>query len=268
MGNHKYTPTPAGTKECRRCHEVKPLSEFNKDKNAPGGKDRWCKDCKRAYYGFTKREKPPFPLEAPPGYRVCWTCGQTYPETREFFVWSNKQGVGRRCRPCANRVNKETRDPEKARLYEQRRDKERNKQRAAEYRAKYPEKVRESMRRSQQKHPETFRLGTQRRRARKRQLPDTFTREDWAQCLEWWNGCCAYCGTQQGFWTKITADHFIPLSADCSPGTVRENMIPACLSCNSSKHTRDATEWTVKKFGQRQAKRILERIQSYFDSLS
>lgn len=52
---------------------------------------------------------------------------------------------------------------------------------------------------------------------------------------------CAYCGTSE----RITLDHFIPL--DKGGTHTPSNVIPACLSCNSSKRNHEAYEWYSKK---------------------
>lgn len=54
--------------------------------------------------------------------------------------------------------------------------------------------------------------------------------------LEQFDNRCAYCDRQYN-----CIDHFVPLSnggRDCI-----ENLIPACLSCNSSKGARNAESW-------------------------
>lgn len=266
----KYTPTPDGTKECHRCHDIKPLTDFNNDKNAPGGKDRWCRDCKRAYYGYTPNRGPYLYKPASDGYRHCSQCGALHPATKEFFRWSAQSGIGYKCRECSR---KQARDyhalyPEKAKAREARRDREKRREYYRRFRAANRERLNEHMRAYQQTHLEVYRLGAQRRKARKRSLPDCFTLDQWQHCLDWWNGCCAYCGAQQGFWNKMTADHVLALTASDCPGTVVENMIPACLSCNSSKHARDVVEWTTLKFGKRKSTAILARIASYFEWLN
>ena len=51
------------------------------------------------------------------------------------------------------------------------------------------------------------------------------------------DNCCAYCGSTG----KLSIDHFIPLAQggfDCIG-----NMIPACISCNSSKQDSDPLIW-------------------------
>jgi hypothetical protein len=39
----------AGRKQCGKCKELKPLSDFYKNKSTKDGLARWCKECKRQY---------------------------------------------------------------------------------------------------------------------------------------------------------------------------------------------------------------------------
>jgi 5-methylcytosine-specific restriction endonuclease McrA len=98
-------------------------------------------------------------------------------------------------------------------------------------------------------------------------LPNTFTKQDWQRCLEWWNYSCAFCGKQRDFWNTIEVEHFIAISSPECPGTVVGNMLPACKSCNSSKSDRDAEIWLIGKFGKKRATEIVRRINEYFETL-
>lgn len=51
------------------------------------------------------------------------------------------------------------------------------------------------------------------------------------------NNSCAYCLASE----KLSEDHFIPLSKG-GPHRI-ENIIPACVVCNSSKHSRNPKTW-------------------------
>lgn len=129
-----------------------------------------------------------------------------------------------------------------------------------------------SHRRWQKKNPVKQVVYLQRRRARKRKLPDTFTAEQWFQCLEYFNYCCAVCGSPlRGLFGDIKphADHWIPISyeGNDNPGTVAGNMICLCNSCNSSKSAKMPYDWLKEQFGIRKADEILVRVNAYFESV-
>lgn len=83
-------------------------------------------------------------------------------------------------------------------------------------------------------HPRTYgerdALYCERRYARKRNLPDTLTIEEWRAIKAAYENRCAYCGKQ----TKLAQDHVLPLSK--GGGTVAQNIVPSCKSCNSRKN--------------------------------
>lgn len=116
--------------------------------------------------------------------------------------------------------------------------------------------------------PDRAKANDLRREARKLMLPASYTADDWNRSLSFFGYTCAYCGRQRGLWNPMTADHFIPLSSPECPGTVPSNMIPACRSCNSSKNDANPIGWVITKFGARKAKKILNRIRAYIDSLT
>lgn len=53
---------------------------------------------------------------------------------------------------------------------------------------------------------------------------------------EEFQGACAYCGHGATSW-----DHIIPVSE--GGGSTKENIVPACSSCNSSKKNQDLIRW-------------------------
>ena len=54
---------------------------------------------------------------------------------------------------------------------------------------------------------------------------------------------CVYCGLVR----PLTLDHVTALTAN---GThERQNLVPACKSCNSSKNNRDVVDWVFRSFG-------------------
>ena len=107
---------------------------------------------------------------------------------------------------------------------------EEEKARSAAWRKANPEKARASSAASRAAHPETHRIDQARRRARKKGLPATLTVEEWDAIKAAYQHRCAYCGKKH---QRLTQDHVIPLSR--GGGTVMDNIVPACQSCNSKK---------------------------------
>jgi hypothetical protein len=86
-----------------------------------------------------------------------------------------------------------------------------------------------------EKRLERIRAARQRRVARKNELPATLTRLEWQAIKDGFDHRCVYCNRQM---LKLTQDHIIPL-IDGGPYTA-DNIVPACLSCNSRKNKRAA----------------------------
>lgn len=143
------------------------------------------------------------------------------------------------------------------------------------YRAKNPEVVAATKKRYRAKHSARLQawraVNWARRSARKRDLPDAFSQDDWQRALDYFNGCCAICGRQLTnlFGTHTAAaDHWIPLNAADCPGTVPTNMIPLCHGeggCNNRKKDRHPVEFLESTLGKRRASNILKRVNDYFD---
>lgn len=113
-------------------------------------------------------------------------------------------------------------------------------------------------------------IGVQRRLARKRELPDTLTKEQWLACLEYFNNQCAVCGKPFDEQCKPYMDHWIPLKSPDCLGTVVKNIVCLCGGkggCNESKHSHDAKKWLSDFYPSEQAQAILQRIEEYFASL-
>ena len=81
-------------------------------------------------------------------------------------------------------------------------------------------------------HPAIHRVNNARRRAWRRGLPATLTSDQWQAIQRVYHHRCAYCGSKP---KMLTQEHVIPLSK--GGGTTPENIVPACQSCNSRKHT-------------------------------
>jgi len=63
---------------------------------------------------------------------------------------------------------------------------------------------------------------------------NTLTAEEWIEILKEYKFKCAYCGREFNLFDRPTRDHVIPLSK--GGDNTKENIVPACKSCNSKKH--------------------------------
>lgn len=119
------------------------------------------------------------------------------------------------------------------------------------------EREREYHREWRQKNPEQARLHVENRKRRLSQLQNDFTFDQWMECLDYFEHSCAYCGVESD---KLQQDHFVPVCKD--GGTTLTNIVPACVSCNSSKHAHDFQEW-YRRYEFASPERE-ERIYAYF----
>lgn len=74
-------------------------------------------------------------------------------------------------------------------------------------------------------------------RAYKDNLQGDLTGDDWLNVLSVFNNSCAYCGAT----INLTRDHVVPVSMGGL--NTKHNIVPACKSCNSSKHNNEIVEW-------------------------
>ena len=80
------------------------------------------------------------------------------------------------------------------------------------------------------------------RRARRVAAADNdLTVEQWHGLLEAWRGC-AYCGAEG---PALQRDCILPISR--GGRYTLENVVPACASCNASKHNDEVTGWLRRK---------------------
>ncbi|MCZ2077912.1 MAG: HNH endonuclease [Bryobacterales bacterium] len=281
-------------KRCTQCNEVKPISEFSQQKlrNGTYVAKPSCKTCAARKAREKRAVNPKHANEIARQYyqkhrdELVEKARQYRQNNPEKVKDANKRSrtkhidkarqrrrdsyIQNRDKEIAQNRHWRHNNPQKYRIQRKRwRDKNADKLRELRRikRLAKPEMVKEWKRRDYHKNKATYYAANHRRRARKLSLPDTFTVDDWHIALDYWRNLCAYCGSQQGLWNPMSADHFIPLSSPDCPGTVPENMIPACQSCNASKHNYDSREWAIKKFGKRKAAQILKRINAYFDWL-
>ena len=244
------------TKTCTKCGEIlsATLEFFYKHERGLYGLRSWCKKCHNKITSDTSKQ---WQKDHPERIR----------EIQHKHYHANKGRINKRRREKINR--------EKARI-NTRHWYWTNREKRIRYNHQYREANRghiaEYHRQWREDNSGKVRAIQLRRRARKRGLLDTFTGEQWLQCLDYHNYCCPACGVQLRDLfgnVKPHADHWIPMSydGDDNPGTVATNMICLCNKCNMSKHDIMPDVWLKQKFGTRKAAQILARIEAYFATL-
>ena len=85
----------------------------------------------------------------------------------------------------------------------------------------------------------------------------SYSVQDWKDVLEYFNNECAYCGDKDG---KLQREHVIPVSKN--GGYVRTNIIPACVTCNTTKSAQLLEEWypNYKSFSELRYEKIKKWI--------
>ena len=74
------------------------------------------------------------------------------------------------------------------------------------------------------------------RRVRFKRILNTLTSQEWIDILKEYKFRCAYCGKEFNLFDKPERDHVIPISK--GGNNIKENIVPACRSCNSKKHNK------------------------------
>jgi hypothetical protein len=154
--------------------------------------------------------------------RICTKCGETYPETKEFYCWVKDSrsvaGYGRRsrwltwCKDCDRRRSRKRRQRE-----ESRRD------------------------------PFTNRWLRIQRSSRKRGIEWGFDNPE--DLREFWDTPCHYCGGEVE--QRLGLDRI-----ENDKGYIPDNVVQCCTTCNLMKRSHSVDEWVVHM------RRVLEHLES------
>lgn len=229
------------------------------------------------------------------GAKRCSVCKNTYPLTEEYFGRSKriKDGFRGQCKKCRRekeylpnkekilKKNKKRYEENKERILAQQNEYyNKNKEYYQEYNSKYYKKNKDTIKKQASKYyhdnkeslVKRMRINSaiwwstpkgkakrkeykQVRRAREHSAPSSLTAKEWNATLKHFNYSCAYCLEET---SELQIEHIIPVSQ--GGGFTKQNIIPACPSCNMSKNTRHMENWYRKQdfFSQTQLEKIWE----------
>ena len=212
-------------KHCYCCKRDLPLDSFNKNKSKKDGLATECKEC-----GKVKSKK----------YRDNNT--EKLKEQKKEYYQENKNRIIENVQEWQSN-NQDLVKQYKKKNYEENKDKYHEN---ANLRYHTEEgKLKHQVRMKRYSQTEKGRLTNVTKRARRKnkssQLPSSLTVEDWISCQNHFEHKCCYCGKE----LKLEQDHFVALSNGGE--YTKNNIVPACKSCNSSKNNDDFFEWYKTK---------------------
>lgn len=210
-------------KTCTKCNVEKSLNaeNFNKRKSSKDGFRNECKSCLKEYRQKYYEENKADIIKKNDEYRKNnW---DRFTRNRIAYEARNKEKL----REWARGYHEENMDEIRRK---QKIHREENKEYYANY---YLQWARDNVDKAKAKR--------HRRDARIRELPYTLTIEEWNENLEHFDNACSYCGSKE----NIEKEHFIALTK--GGGYTKENIIPACRPCNSSKNNSCFFEWYPKQ---------------------
>lgn len=273
-------------KECGRCKEVKTLDKFSKMKKNWDNLNNACKQCQKEY-----REKNKESLNRK--NREYWDKNkdklnvqrrERYEKDKEYilalnkiqrekhkdkilennrrYYWENREKDLENSRQWREK-NKERKAEMDKRYYEA------NKEKIAQYKKQWADENREHInKRNRIKYKEnpgyraSVKASYHKRESLKKEVLATLTSEEWIECQDYFrdeegNTRCAYCNK---ITKSATIEHFIPISKGGI--LTKENVLPVCLSCNTSKQDTDFFEWYPKQefYSKNQEEKILKYL--------
>lgn len=228
------------TRVCAKCGKELTEEKFSKGKNQ-------CKDCLYDYQKQWKLENKEAVSKRDAKYRsdnraaINQRGNQYYQDNKEIIAkkikqWQldNKEIVQERGRKYyqANKEKVTKRNDE----YRQN-DRESYLERNRKYYLANRESIAIKESKWRKENKDKVNTWTNQRRALRRGLPSTLTAIQWEAIKQHFNNTCCYCGEEK----PLDQEHFVPLSEGGE--YTRDNIIPACRCCNSSKSNKPFGIW-------------------------
>lgn len=251
-------------KACKACGKVKALGYFYTDRRATDGRKGVCKECVRngrrvlhactqdcTFEGCSERQiakglcsahwqqdrqgfalRPTRFRNSKLGFLDKKTCSKCRKLKGKPQFWTKSNGVPNSwCKDCDRKKNREWHVV----------NHERSRALAAAWARANPDRARELNEAYRMRHPERFleiaRKNSQNRRARLLKAGGRgLSLDTMERVMALTAGLCNYCDEP-----AVALDHFHPISKGGRHD--EDNLVPACKSCNSSKHDSDPIDW-------------------------
>jgi Asp-tRNA(Asn)/Glu-tRNA(Gln) amidotransferase C subunit len=264
-------------KRCKKCGEVKEVTEFNKKKNAKDGLQSYCRVCTSLQALQWKQANPEKSRE------IARRSRNNNLEKRRESVRRWRRQNSDKIREYASQYREV--NPEKVREATrqwQKSNREYQREYASQYREVNPEKVREATRQWREANPDKIRETSRRwieanrekkretdrrRRARKNAVTYAVPVNIEEILFDVQNGYCLYC--QKELLNGYHVDHILPLVlsdllGEDYPGHIPSNLCLTCIHCNVSKKDALLEDWLTCKYSD-QMDEILQRVERHVE---
>jgi 5-methylcytosine-specific restriction endonuclease McrA len=225
-------------KTCNICGKTKSITEFPENKNCTrDGHLRRCRDChsRIGREGYSKEK-----------------AHEAYMKNAE----KNRENARNRKREKIEKLGRVALDRfcQINKAYVERNREKVRKASAESYaradKKKLAAKQRESNKKLYHRDIEKSRAKVRLKANRRRHAPgDGYTLEQENQLLSDYGNRCVYCNKKIDDRRYMTLDHVVALSRGGENSI--ENLVPACLSCNSSKRNKPLLVWLLKKLNKK-----------------
>lgn len=250
-------------KQCNECHLLLPVSCFYNCNGTPDGMQYKCKSCqskKAKHFRKTMRERV-IDFDKPKQKR-CRQCKSVKAIIDFGANRTTKDGLSNECRDCVKKNSKAKHDKNKLSFlinkipefstchvckltkHSQYFRIDKTKSKGISNKCKSCEIAYNSKRIKE--NPMLAVAFSHRRRVKLKAAKGSLSAEQILLRFKYHGNKCFYCGSLG----KMTADHRIPISRGGSNWP--SNIVPACKSCNSRKHTKTETEFREWLIGYRQ----------------
>jgi len=229
-------PDSDGNIVCTGCERQLPGTVEYFHQHRDGFKPK-CKECRGSTFGVKSPNKV---FDAKDGHKFCSSCHKELPATDDYFFNGGKDsnGLTSQCKKCQSGSDYGTQRPNYQRedglwkcvpcgvVYERTEE-------------NFYSRGDSLMVYCKDCHTQKC---NQNRRELENAVENTLTQKEWGEIAKSWNGSCAYCSDKPD---TLERDHVNALSS--GGGTRKENIVPACPTCNRSKGNKDIDEWYTEQ---------------------
>lgn len=242
-------------KVCSGCNILKPLTDYYDQKKGLGGKMSRCKKCNKKYAEENKDRIKNYHAERyinnkdehdKKSLKYYYENKDDFIQQQKQYKENNKEKIKSYRKENSERINEQNRGYYYKNIEESRerskKYRSKNKTKERERKAKYYDDNKDEAKRRQRKYfinnKEKFYVKNNKRKAKRKLMPNDLTNEEYQATLDVFSRKCALSGDVG----NIHMDHAIPLSVGHG-GTVVWNVYPLSETLNLSKHNHNIFEW-------------------------